>query len=138
VTLADTLQNGVPMDRDSSTGLSPRTALLLAYSGWWVTGGLFWLVERRDRMVRYHAAQAVVVFGLAALLTVVFGGLALVSLSFFPGMFTLFATIAGVSWAAGMVLWIVAMAMALRGKHWRVPFAEAWASRLAARSHAGE
>ena len=77
-------------------------------------------------------SAAIVLMAFAALLTVVFGGLSLVSLSFFPGMFAVFATIAAVSWAAGMLLWIIAMAMVLRGRHWRVPVAEVWASRLAA------
>jgi uncharacterized membrane protein len=120
------------VDPQSSTGLSPRTALLLAYSGWWVTGVLFWLVERRDRVVRFHAAQSMVVFGLSALLTVTFGGLSLMSLSFFPRLFTVFAAIAAVSWTAGTVLWVVMMWSALRGRNWRVPGAEVWASRLAA------
>ena len=52
----------------SSLGLSSRAAAALAYSGWWVTGTILWIVERRDPVVRVHAAQAVVVFGSAALL----------------------------------------------------------------------
>ena len=116
----------------SSTGLSSRTAAVLAYSGWWVTGAIFWFVERRDPVVRFHAAQSVVVFGTAALFTVVFGVLAVASLSFLPSMFTWLATAAGLSWAVGMLLWILAMWKALRGEAWKVPFAESWAARMSA------
>jgi len=40
----------------SSTGLSVRVAVPLAYAGWWITGAILWLVERRDRRIRFHAA----------------------------------------------------------------------------------
>ena len=68
----------------SSLGLPSRTASALAYSGWWVTGAIFWLLEREDRVVRFHAAQAIVVFGVAALAVVILGVLAAASLSFLP------------------------------------------------------
>ena len=55
----------------SSLGLPSRTAAALAYSGWWITGAIFWLLEREDRVVRFHAAQSIVVFGVAALLVVI-------------------------------------------------------------------
>ena len=52
---------------NTSIGLPGRVAAPLAYSGWWVTGVLFWFFERRDLYVRFHAAQALVVFGSIAL-----------------------------------------------------------------------
>ena len=42
------------MQADSTTGLTTRTAAVLAYLGWWVTGLIFWAVERRDLQVRFH------------------------------------------------------------------------------------
>jgi uncharacterized membrane protein len=68
----------------SSLGLPSRTGATLAYSGWWITGAIFWLLEREDPVVRFHAAQSIVVFGITALLVVVFGMLAAASLSFLP------------------------------------------------------
>jgi len=114
----------------SSTGLSSRTAATLAYSGWWVTGVIFWLVERRDPFVRFHAAQAVVVFGLAALLIVTFGALAVASLAFRPAAFGFFVSAATLTWAAGVVLWGVAMWKAAGGDEWKVPVASGWVARL--------
>ena len=49
-----------------SLGLPGRVAAPLAYAGWWVTGALFWFLERRDLFVRFHAAQACVAFGAIA------------------------------------------------------------------------
>ncbi|MBI4265940.1 MAG: hypothetical protein HY657_16315 [Acidobacteria bacterium] len=115
----------------SSTGLSSRTAAALAYSGWWVTGVLFWLLERRDPVVRFHAAQAMVAFGADALLILGFGGLAVASLSFLPMMFTLFAAAAAAAWAAGVVMWGIVMWKTARGGGWRIPAAASWADRFA-------
>ena len=52
----------------SSTGLSRRLAGSLAYAGWWVTGAILWFVERRDRTIRFHAAQSIAAFGMVAFL----------------------------------------------------------------------
>jgi uncharacterized membrane protein len=114
----------------SSTGLSSPVAAVLAYTGWWITGGIFWWLERRDRVVRFHAAQAIVAFGIVAFLVVLCAGLAALSLSFLPSMFGFFAGAAAVTWAAGVVLWGIAMWKAARGDEWRIPVAADWAERL--------
>ena len=36
---------------------------MLCYAGFWVTGIIFLLIERRNQTVRRHAAQSTVVFG---------------------------------------------------------------------------
>jgi|SRR5687768_13288663 uncharacterized membrane protein len=114
----------------SSLGLSSRAAAALAYSGWWVTGAILWLVERRDPVVRFHAAQAVVVFGCAALLIALFGGLAVASLSFLPSTFGFFVTAAMATWTAGVMLWGITMWKVASGDEWRIPVAAAWVDRL--------
>jgi uncharacterized membrane protein len=114
----------------SSTGLSPRVAAPLAYAGWWLTGLILWFVERRDRAIRFHAAQSVAAFGVVAAVIAAFGVLALASLSFLPPAFTLFLWAAAITWAAGIVLWIVAMWKAATGHAWRIPVAADLADRL--------
>lgn len=115
----------------SSTGLSSRTAAALSYSGWWVTGAIFWFLERRDPFVRFHAAQALVLFGTLALLMALCGLLAAVSLSFLPSLFILFAGATVLTWMVGVGLWGVAMWKAARGDEWRIPVVAAWAERIA-------
>ena len=114
----------------SSTGLPSRTASTLAYSGWWVTGAIFWFLERRDPAVRFHAAQAIVVFGFAALVILGFGALAVASLAFLPSTFGFFIRAAGLTWIAGVALWGVTMWRVVRGDEWKLPVAAAWAERL--------
>jgi len=114
----------------SSTGLSSRTAAALAYGGWWLTGALFWFVERRDAYVRFHAAQSLAAFGLVALLIAAFGVLAAMSLSFEPAAFVPLMWAAGLTWAAGVLLWLWAMWKAASGDAWRIPLAGTLAEKL--------
>ena len=116
----------------SSTGLSPRVAAPLAYAGWWVTGAILWFVERRDRTIRFHAAQSIAAFGLVACLVLAFGTLALASLSLLPAAFTLFLWAALATWVGGVILWVVALWKAATGHAWRIPVAADLADRLIA------
>ena len=120
----------VPAPSTSSTGLSPRVAGPLAYVGWWVTGAILWFVERQDRAIRFHAAQSVAAFGVIAAAIGAFGVLALVSLSFLPSAFIPFLWAAAITWAVGVLLWIVAMWKAATGHAWRIPVAADLADRL--------
>ena len=71
-----------------SLGLPGRVAAPLAYAGWWVTGVLFWFLERRDLFVRFHAAQACVVFGAIAIVVATLCGIAGASLAAHRGVRT--------------------------------------------------
>lgn len=114
----------------SSTGLSSPLAAVLSYAGWWITGVIFWLVEREDQYVRFHAAQAIAAFGLIALLTGACILLAVASMSFLPAAFPLFVTASAVVWVGGLLLWGVAMWKAANGSAWRIPLAADLADRM--------
>jgi uncharacterized membrane protein len=118
------------VEADSTTGLTSRTASVLSYLGWWVTGLIFWAIERRDGAVRFHAAQAAITFGGLALLILALGVLGLVMLSVAPRGFLFFTAAALVVWLGSVMLWLVALWQASRGKRWRIPLAanlaEAW------------
>jgi uncharacterized membrane protein len=114
----------------SSTGLPSHVAAPLAYAGWWITGLMFWFLERRDVYVRFHAAQAIAAFGIIAALVVAFCAMAAVSLSFLPSAFTLFIWTAAVTWAFGVALSIVSMWKTASGDPWRIPLAADVADRM--------
>ena len=114
----------------TSTGLAPRTAATLAYSTWWITGLIFWFLEREDRFVRFHAAQALVGFGAISGLVVGFAFVAAASLSFLPEAFMPLLTAAFVTWLGGLALWLVAMWKAASGDAFRIPLAADVADRL--------
>jgi uncharacterized membrane protein len=118
------------MSGESTTGLTTRTASVLSYLGWWVTGVIFWGVERRDAVVRFHAIQSTIAFGAFGLAIVACGATALVMLSFAPRGFTVFIGLAVGLWVMGLVLWVVALWKASQGERWRIPLAarvaDAW------------
>jgi len=116
--------------RDSSTGLSTPVAASLAYLGWWATGILVWLVERNDRVVRFHAAQAVTAFGAIAVGIGALGMMAIVSLSFAPLMFNVLTVAAVILSAVGVLLWAVSLWQVASGRQWRIPLAARWAERM--------
>jgi len=111
---------GVPV---SSTGLTSRTAAALAYSAWWVTGLLFWVIERHDPYVRFHAAQSLAAFGLIAAMIAAFFALAAASLSFLPNAFAMFVWAGVIVWGAGLALWVASLWRAALGQTWRIPLA---------------
>jgi uncharacterized membrane protein len=118
--------------RESSTGLPTHVAAPLAYVGWWITGLMFWFVERRDGYVRFHAAQAIAAFGIISVLVAGFCAMAVVSLSLLPNAFTGFLWAAAATLAIGVLLWAVTMWQAARGRAWRIPLAADLADRLVA------
>lgn len=126
------------MQADSTTGLTSRTASVLSYLGWWVTGLIFWGIERRDALVRFHAAQATITFGGLALVMALLGFAALVMLSFAPRGFMVLIGATFVVWVASVALWLVALWQASQGKRWRIPLAadlaDAWSKTSASSS----
>ncbi len=52
----------------SSTSLKPNVAGLLCYLGVWVTGIIFLIIERKNRIIRFHAMQSLVTFGILGII----------------------------------------------------------------------
>jgi uncharacterized membrane protein len=107
-----------------------RVTATLAYSGWWVSGVLIWLFESRNAYVRFHAAQASVAFGAIAAVVTLLSAMAAASLVFMPPAFAFWMWTSATAWAAGLVLWVVAMWQAATGRAWRIPGAARLADRL--------
>lgn len=117
-----------------ATALSPRTAAVLAYSAWWVTGLVFLVLEPDQPFVRFHARQAFWGLGLIWVvgLAVFVLGFALLVVS--PVLFAVATGLAEVTWGAGLVLWVVALARTWRGDAWRLPIVGRWAAGKPAES----
>ena len=47
----------------SSTNLEPNVGGLLCYLGMWITGIIFLIIEQKNRLIRFHAIQSIIVFG---------------------------------------------------------------------------
>ncbi|MGH7551206.1 MAG: DUF4870 domain-containing protein [Gemmatimonadota bacterium] len=120
----------------SSTGLDPQLAGLLCYILSPLTGIVFFLIEKANSVVRFHAAQSIV-FGVAAI--IVWIAIAILSYLFYQiawslgSLFTLLQTLVGIGL---FVLWVVLLIKGYSGQRWKLPVIGDMAERLAA-SRAG-
>jgi len=101
------------------TSLKPGTAGLLCYLGGWITGIVFLVLEQKDRFVRFHAAQSILVFGP---LNIVF-----LLVRHIPFIGPFFGTVIGV---LAFVMWIVLMVKAWQGELFKLPVAGDLADKL--------
>jgi uncharacterized membrane protein len=99
-------------------GLDENIAGLLCYAGLWVTGLVFFLIDKRPS-VRFHAAQSMVVFGGLQIADIILEEL---FVSIFRA-FSLGGFLLRVLQLLGLVLWILLMIKAYQGERFRVPIA---------------
>ena len=121
---------------ESSTGLTPRVAAVLAYLAGPFSGALVLLAERTSGLVRFHAWQSVL--GLGALGVIVVGllGLAFASLIVSARAFFFLYLVAGLVWASWVVCWVMCMVQAFNGRRWKLPIAGDYAEKFSARPSA--
>jgi uncharacterized membrane protein len=117
----------------TSTGVDPRLAALLCYTAWWVSGLVFIIIEQQHRVVRFHAAQSIVLFGGLSLLIglLSFGSIAMLAVS--ADAFQAARLLVYLVWFGAVGLWFLLMLRTYRGETWRVPLAADLAERLSAR-----
>lgn len=91
--------------RPTATGLTPRTAAMLAYSGWWLTGALMLVLEPRQPFVRFHARQALLALGAAWLAGALLWVLSVAMAFFSPVLARAAAFCAQLVWGLGVLGW---------------------------------
>jgi uncharacterized membrane protein len=107
--------------------MAENVAGLLCYALGWVTGLIFYFIDKRP-FVRFHAAQSIVVFGG---LTIIRVGLGMVFLT--GGVSLGFGLLWLVS-ILGFVLWILLMVKAYQGERYRLPIAADLADQIFGKS----
>jgi uncharacterized membrane protein len=95
-----------------TTSLTPNVAGLLCYLGIWITGIIFIVLEQKNKWVRFHAAQSIVVFGSLLIISGIFGWI--------PVVGRILTTLTGI---LGFILWIILMVKAYRGEYYKLPVA---------------
>lgn len=119
----------------AGTGLTPNVAGALSYFLGMVTGVIFVLLEKKDRFVRFHAFQSMLLSGAWIAFWLAFEVVSLI-LGQIPvlGLLTLIAglLLGVVLGLGGLVLWIALMITAYQGKRWKLPIIGAMAERYAA------
>lgn len=102
----------------SSTGLQPNVAAAVSYVLGWITGLIFFLIEKDDRFVRFHAMQSILLsVAIMALYFVV--GILIVPMAFASLGFVFL--LLNVLWIAILVLWIYMIVQAAQNKVFKLP-----------------
>lgn len=107
----------------TSTGLSPNIAGLLCYVAGWVSGIILFVLERRNKFVRFHAAQSIVAFGAITIAGIILGLIPVVGVAF--------SSIIGI---IGFIVWIIMMVKAANGEWYKLPWAGDVAEKIVASS----
>ena len=119
---------GPPPAPAGGTGLQPNVAALLAYLLGIVGGIVFYMIEKTNLEVRFHAAQSIL-FNIAVIVLYI----AAIILEFIPGIRIIPWLL--IVWLAALVGWIYLMIQGYGLKHTKLPvigdMAEQWASKPA-------
>ena len=102
-----------PEQTDKTTsGLAPNVAAALCYSFGWITGLVFFLTEPHNPFVRFHAMQAMLVFGAASVVFIL-----CLSVPFLGWILSIFVFYGSVA------LWLLLMFKAYQGERYKLPIA---------------
>jgi uncharacterized membrane protein len=111
-------KKGISMVK-TSLGLEENVEAALCYLGIWITGLIFYFVEDKNKLIRFHAMQSILVFLPLSIIAWIFGG--------FFGVFAygtawyFFAWISWIFWILTLVLWIILMVKAFQGVKYKLP-----------------
>lgn len=93
-----------------STGMQPNAAALLSYLLGFITGIIFFVIEKDNKFVRFHAMQSIVTFGGLFVINIV--------VAYIPGINIIITPILGI---AGLILWVILMVKAYQGESFKLP-----------------
>jgi uncharacterized membrane protein len=105
---------------ETSTGLKENVAGLLCYVLGWVSGIVFLILEPKNKTIRFHAFQSILVFGAMTVASIL--------LTWIPFIGIFFGTVIGV---ITFILWLLLMVMAAQEKKYKLPWAGAQAEKWA-------
>ena len=97
----------------TSIGLEENIASLLCYLLVWVTGIIFYLIEKENKMVKFHALQSVLTF---LPLSIIYWIITI--LFWWSGIGYILAMLIGIIM---FILWIVLMIKAYQGERFKLP-----------------
>ncbi len=96
----------------TSTGMQANVEALLSYLLGVITGIIFYLIEKENKFVRFHAMQSIITFGSLFVLQII--------LIFIPFIGWILQPLVGL---ASVILWVLLMIKAFQGQNFKVPIA---------------
>ena len=115
----------------TSTGLDPKLAGLLCYILGLVTGLIFFLIEKTNPVVRFHAAQSIVFSVATIALWIVLTILSIIVYQISWTLGNLFNLITLLIWLGLFIVWIILLVKGYSGQKWKLPFLGDFAERMA-------
>jgi uncharacterized membrane protein len=103
------------MEKDlgkTSIGMQANVAALLSYLAGFITGIIFYVIEKDNKFVRFHAMQSIIAFGALFVLNMV--------LAFIPFIGWVLMPIVSI---VSLILWILLMVKAYQGESFKLPIA---------------
>jgi uncharacterized membrane protein len=114
------------MGEKTSTGLDENIAGLLCYLLGVITGIIFYVIEKENKFVRFHAMQSIVVFGSILIINWVVIPIVMM----IPILGWVIGMLLGlVVFIVSIVLWVLLMYKAYKGEKYKVPFAGDFAEK---------
>ena len=102
-------------EKKSTFGLDKNIASALTYLFGWLSGLVFFLVEKNDKDIRFHAVQSIIFFGALNIIVII------------PVVGWLVSPFLGL---VGLISWVVLLVKAYRGEKLKLPvvgeLAEKW------------
>jgi uncharacterized membrane protein len=109
-------QPNLPAPGKTSMGLDQNVAAALSYVCCWLTGLIFYLVEKDNNFVRFHAMQSIIAFGALFVLDIglaIIGRLPIIGLIALPGY-----VILGI---AAFAVFVICIIKAFQGERFHLP-----------------
>ncbi len=116
----------------SSMSMNPRIAALLSNAFIWVGGLFFFVAERKNRFVRFNAAQSFLLFGSVSIAFTVISLLGFLTVIPLLGWFfgLIFGLVHAVLLIGAGLAWLFLMFQAYRGVKFKIPFFGDYAETL--------
>jgi uncharacterized membrane protein len=118
------IEAGEPLEQEkrgtsseTSNGLSPNLASFLCYAGFWISGIILLILEQKNKNIRFHAVQSIILFGTLTIAGTILGLIPVIGNAFS-------AIIIGI---IAVILWVILMVKAYNGEKYRV----VWAADIA-------
>ena len=124
------MQNPPPVQTaKSSTGLDENVAALLSYIAGWVSGLVFFLIEKDSRLVRFHAMQSIllnavaIVLGIGLWIVWAFGTIIFASISDVLGSLVglVLGLLVFVFWIAMLIALVMCLIKAFQKQYFKLP-----------------
>lgn len=125
----------------SSTGLDENIAALLSYIFGWVSGLIFFLIEKDSRLVRFHAMQSLlfnVVVGVVAIaLWIVLFVVFMIAAQLSNALATLLSLVSILVWGVFLLAilagFILCLVKAFQGQYFKLPLIGNFAEKFSAK-----